>query len=125
DGLLPDYGVVHQDGTHADERAAFDARPVHDHAVPQADIVLDDRRREAFGHVDAAEILQIDAAPDAHGAHVAANHRAVPDVGVLAEHHVADHGRALRQPNATPQRGSDVFVALDQAHRGSLRLSLA
>ncbi len=45
-------------------------------------------------HMDDRAVLEVGLGTDDDGSHVAAEHGAVPDAGILAEGHVAHHGRA-------------------------------
>ncbi len=62
-------------------------------AVAHGHILFDDERILVLHHVQDRTILNIAARADANPVHVAANHGAGPDAGVLANRHVANnHG---------------------------------
>ena len=88
--------VIQQNRSHAHQHPRFDCAAVQNHAVAHGHIVLDDERILVLHHVQNRTILNIASRPDADPVHVAANHRARPDAGVLTNGDVADnYGRGI------------------------------
>ena len=72
---------------------------VQHHLVADRHVVAQ-RQREAGVGVQHAAVLHVAARADRDPVVVAAQHRAVPDAGVFAERHAADHRRAVGDPGA-------------------------
>ena len=85
---------------------------MQNHAVAHRHIVLDDERVLILHDVQNRTVLNIAARPDANPMHVAANHGAGPDAGVLANRDVADdYGRRVDVSRRGDLRPAAVIAA--------------
>ena len=110
---LADHRAVEDRRLDPDQRAAADRAAVDHRAVADHDL-LGDEGAVTIAEVDHRAVLDVAALPDLDAVHVAAEDAAVPDAHLVAEPHVADHGRASGDPHALPDDRRTVEIALDQ-----------
>src|ERR1700758_5005340 len=85
--------VVQQNRAHAHQHPRFDRAAVQNHTVTDCHILFENERILILHHVQDRPVLNIAPRADTNPVHVAANHRARPYTGVLADRHVANnHG---------------------------------
>src|SRR5690606_5870648 len=114
-----DHGLVHHNGTHADEHLVLHRATMHNGVMPDADIVPDGEPALLVGAVQGGIVLDVHAVADADAVYIAAHHGVVPHAASVAHHHIADHHGRLGQEGVTPECRREPSKGTDQGH-GSL-----
>src|SRR6266850_488333 len=85
--------TVQNDRAHADQAARLDDAAMQRHRMADGHVIAENERTLVAHDMQYAAVLNVGARADANVVHVAANHRARPNAGILANHHIADYDR--------------------------------
>ncbi len=90
------YGMIHDDGTHANQHIVHERTAVYECAMADGNVVADGGGGAQVGAVQDGAVLNVDFVANADAVDIAAHHRLKPDAAIVADDHVANDGRIFR-----------------------------
>ena len=93
---------------------------MHNGGMAHGDIIADDRGLLPGIHMHNGAILDIHALADGDEVGIAAQHAVIPDVGLLPDRDIADHGGGGRDKHAFMQSRPNAFKHIKRAAIGGL-----
>ena len=114
--LLSDDGSIEHDRADSDQGSLVDFAAVDDRAMAHRDLVPQQRRKAASGHMKRGVVLDIGPCADPNSLDIAPQHRGVENARIGTDFDVPDHGGPRRDPDALVQSRLDLPVgAKDRA----------
>ncbi len=101
--ILADLCSIEDDRSDPDERAISHAAAMYDRAMPDRDLVSQQRREAALGDMQRRLVLDIRALANSNSLYIASQHRSEKDARVGADLDVPDDGGSGRDPDAGMQ----------------------
>ena len=115
-GILTDLGTIENDRSNPDQRTIPNATAMDDGAMPDGDLVAEDRRKATCRNVQRHLILDIRAFADADPLDITAQYGSIKNTRIGADLDVSDDNRAGRDPDAVMKtRPSGSKAADDRA----------
>src|SRR5699024_7473986 len=113
----PDTCTVEDYRAHPDQAVILHRAAVHHRAVADRDVGTDAHRVSVID-VDHASVLDVAARAHLDAVHVAAQHTAVEDAGLLPQHHLPDQCRVRSHPRLRVYL-RNMILKVDRCHRAS------
>jgi len=115
--VLTNLGSIENDRSDPDERTVSNPTTVHNRAVPDCDLVAEERWKATCRDMQRRLVLDIRALADADSLDVASQNGSIEDTGIGADLDVSDDGCARCDPDAVVQtRMSVPKTTNDRAH---------
>ena len=114
------HRAIQHRGPHADKGAVHQRAGMHNGGMAHGDIITDDGGFAPGIHMHNRAILDIHALADGDEVGITAQHAVIPDIGLLPDRDIADHGGGRRDEDAIMNLRPDAFKDIKRAAIGGL-----